>query len=271
MSEEQPTGTDRSQTVHDLAVPYAVDALDPAELAEFEAHLPSCPECQVLVADLQESAAGLSEGLEVAPPTRLRQNLLDAVAAEAVADETPVTDPAAPAGLRAVPETPVDGNPVVDRAMPTTPTTGSRSSRSGHRWWLAAAAAVVIGTGVWGASQLIETDPALRIVQADDAQRHTETLDQTEVVVITSASRDGAVLQLSGLSAPPTGQDYQAWFVDEDGSVRSAGLVGPEMLTGEELMLDGSPTGAVAVGITVEPAGGSEQPTSEPFLVVPLG
>ena len=36
-------------------------------------------------------------------------------------------------------------------------------------------------------------------------------------------------------------------------------------------VLEGALTGAVAVAVTVEPEGGSQQPTSEPFVVVPLG
>ena len=54
--------------IHALSGAYAVDALDPAEKAEFEAHLAACAACRVEVASLRESTALLPETCATEPP-----------------------------------------------------------------------------------------------------------------------------------------------------------------------------------------------------------
>lgn len=233
MSEQRPRRSDAH--LHDLVAPYALDALDELEREEFEAHLSACGACQEEVAELREAAVALSEGMEVAPPAHLRRRVLDQVAAEAGRNRT------------------------------TAP------SRRG--WWLAAAAAVVVGAGTWGAVELMDArDPAGQIVRAQDAREFDASTPEGDLTVIASAAQDAAVLRLpADLGAPPQGQVYQAWYVGTDGSARSAGVLEDAALADGETVLEGALTGAAAVALTVEPEGGSEQPTSEPFVVVPLG
>ena len=69
--------------LHDLAVAYAVDALDPEERWTYERHLDTCERCREEVTALRETAVELayaSEGPE--PPPDLRQRILDAARAE---------------------------------------------------------------------------------------------------------------------------------------------------------------------------------------------
>ncbi|MFI6938501.1 anti-sigma factor [Streptomyces sp. NPDC050418] len=61
----------------------------------------------------------------------------------------------------------------------------------------------------------------------------------------------------------PDGRVDQMWFAD-GASMRSAGLLSGEGVERVVLLLDGRIGGATAVGITVEPAGGSTRPTTEP-------
>lgn len=249
---------------HDLAAAYALDALDPDERRAFETHLQDCAACRTEVAELREAAAGLSEGLESAPPAALRTRVLAQVAAEAGA--------AADASGR-TPDHDTERDTDRDPDRGRRESSDLRRRASGHRWWLAAAAAVLVGTGAWGASQLLGgEDAATLIVQAQDAQEHEADTAEGEVTVITSAAQDAAVIRLpQDLEPPPQGQVYQAWFVGADGSARSAGLLTQDALEGDEVVLEGSPAEAAAVGLTVEPEGGSDQPTTEPFAVVPLG
>ena len=85
-----------------------------------------------------------------------------------------------------------------------------------------------------------------------------------------SPSLDEAVFVADDLDAAPSGQTYQLWFVGADGSAVSAGTFLPGADGGAAVALPGAPGAAAAVGMTLEPAGGSPQPTSQPVLAIPL-
>jgi len=65
--------------IHAAAGSYAVDALSPAERAEFEAHLDDCPRCQSDVAEFGETLAELTLLASAPPPAVLRDSVLEAV------------------------------------------------------------------------------------------------------------------------------------------------------------------------------------------------
>lgn len=65
--------------IHESAGSYAVDALDPAELVEYEAHLATCPTCRDEVAELCEVAAALPLLSLTTPPPTLRVDVLTAI------------------------------------------------------------------------------------------------------------------------------------------------------------------------------------------------
>lgn len=257
---------DETNDVHDLAAPYALDAVDEQERAEFERHLAGCAECRALVAELTDAAVDLSAGLEEAPPEHLRERVLAQAAAEPRGADPEVTSLAQ---ARADRERTTTGDAAPE---PRSGAGHRRPRRPVARWLVAAAAAAVVGVGAWGVSRTLTQDPLDQVVSADDASEHTAAADEGDVVVITSASAEGAVLRLpADLPPPEEGRVYQAWFVQADGSARSAGVLSEETLASGEGLLDGSPEGAGAVGLSVEPVGGSEQPTTDPFVVVPLG
>ncbi|WP_134772106.1 anti-sigma factor [Ornithinimicrobium flavum] len=246
--------------LHDLAAAYAVDAVDDEEREAFAAHLPSCESCRQEVAQLTDAAATLSEGLEVPPPPELRDRVLGAVAAEAAGPRRASGDPDP------------DGAPRGD-VVPLTRDRRHRRAEGGHRrgWWAAAAAAVVVGVGGWGVSQTLTPDPLDQVVSADDAQEY-ESEETPGLAVVTSKAADRAVLRLpEDLELPPSGSVLQAWFIDNEGQARSAGVLDAEAAQERSVLLDGSPSGAAVVGLTVEPDGGSAQPTTDPVGVVPLG
>ena len=58
-------------------------------------------------------------------------------------------------------------------------------------------------------------------------------------------------------------QVYELWFND-DGKMRAAGLLSPSAGS-DAVLLSGTVGKASGMGITVEPAGGSDQPTSDPL------
>ena len=65
--------------LHESAGSYALNALDPAELDEFEAHLATCEICQDDVAELCEVAAELSLLTLADPPASMRDNIMTAI------------------------------------------------------------------------------------------------------------------------------------------------------------------------------------------------
>jgi hypothetical protein len=86
--------------------------------------------------------------------------------------------------------------------------------------------------------------------------------------VVVSHGRDRAAFLASGMGAPPRGKVYQLWFADKD-KMRSAGLM-ESSGDSNAVLMEGDVGRASAMGITVEPAGGSRQPTSEPLALMNL-
>lgn len=260
---------DDQQSIDDLAAAYALDALTPEERARFEAG--ASPEARREAAQFADTAT-LFVSDEVAPPAGLRASILDAIAAESRASgaspEAPSTSPA----LTAVPD---------DAGAPTTRRTAGRrlgpaERRARARWQplrlvgaVAAGAAllvggITIGTQLGGASQQEELGA---VVAAADAQRsEVELADGASATVIWSPELGRSVLLFDGLQPAPDGSAYQAWYVDASGP-RSAGVFQADGGS-TAVLLEGDMDAGVAVGVTVEPASGSEAPTTEPLLVV---
>ncbi|WP_031054754.1 anti-sigma factor, partial [Streptomyces sp. NRRL WC-3774] len=86
--------------------------------------------------------------------------------------------------------------------------------------------------------------------------------------VVVSRGLDRAVFAVSGMARPPGGKVYQLWF-DEQGTMRSAGLMDPGR-SDQAVLMRGAVDGASGMGVTVEPAGGSTHPTSAPVALMSL-
>ncbi|MCH1883430.1 anti-sigma factor [Agrococcus sp. ARC_14] len=268
---------DELQPIDELAAAYALDALAPDERARFEAE--ASPDAHLEAFRFAETATHLSFD-EVAPPTRMRASILDAIRAEPQESAGPVAA-ANESGVQASP-LPVTSAPVGVTASEQAPALAQRRGpgpaerRARARWRplrivtaVAASAAllaggIAIGTQLGGASQ---QEALGAVVAAGDAQRSEVELEGgATATVIWSAERAQSVLLFDGLEAAPHGHDYQAWYIDEAGP-HSAGI----FQTGggsTAVLLEGQMDAGVAVGVTVEPEGGSEAPTTEPFLVV---
>ena len=230
--------------VHALVGAYAVDAVDDVERAAFERHLADCQTCRLELDSLRQTAALLGGTESEAPPARLREQVL--------------------AGIASVRPLPPHGEPPVLEER--------RRARRFRPGALVAAAAAVFALGV-GATVVLQPwaddtatvqplSPAERVLQADDAERYTQRLEGgTEVTLVRSRSLNQAVLVADDMPAPPSGKVYELWL-DHEG----VGMVPAGLMTGEEeqVLLEGDPATAIGAGITVEPAGGSEEPTLPP-------
>ena len=123
-----------------------------------------------------------------------------------------------------------------------------------------------IGLGVWAASlsdsldaersALAEQARAAAIL-ADADSTHVPMGERGELV----RSPDGdAVMVVRNLAPAPEGQTYEAWVIDSGGPVKAGLFEGG----GQEIVLLEEPVGEGAmVAVTLEPEGGSEQPTGD--------
>ena len=87
---------------------------------------------------------------------------------------------------------------------------------------------------------------------------------------MSSKSVGKSVFLSANLSTPPSGKTYQLWYMDSAGNARSAGFVQPGAHNAAAQVLNGSIGDATLVGVTVEPTGGSPQPTTKPVLALTL-
>ena len=231
--------------VHALVGAYAVDAVDDVERAAFERHLTDCQTCRLELASLREAAALLAGSEQVEPPARLREQVLSGIGT------------IRPLPPKVAPEEEPGITPVRRRFRPAA---------------LVAAAAAVIALGsgvvVWqqvtdDTSQAPTVSAADRVLAADDAEEYTQTLDGVEVTVVRSPSMNKAVLTTDAMPTPPEGKVYELWLAHKGKGMVPAGLMGGGA---QQVMFDGDPASALGAGITIEPEGGSEEPSTAPMM-----
>lgn len=73
-------------------------------------------------------------------------------------------------------------------------------------------------------------------------------------------------LRVDGLEPSPKDRAYQLWFITDEGSQVSAGTFDSRPGSRTELTSATMPGGTVAVSVTVEPLGGSPEPSGPPLL-----
>jgi hypothetical protein len=128
---------------------------------------------------------------------------------------------------------------------------------------------VIAGVGVFGLRAALDdgttlSDPAAEVFQAEDVHTATlETANGGRVTVAVSKSKDEMAVDTRELPPLDGGRVYQIWAVHGDTMVSAAILDDPE--TGAAM---GMPNAATEVALTIEPAGGSEQPTTAPIVQV---
>jgi anti-sigma-K factor RskA len=230
--------------LHHLIAPYALDALEADDRSRFEAHLALCEQCRVELVGFLSTAARLGEAEAVTPPPALRERLL------AIAASTPQ-----------------------ERPVVTALAQRSRMRRLAPRISLAAAAAVaVVGIGGFVAEHERADDLSAdrsRLTTVMTARDATTTEGAVagggEVRVIASPAHDAAVVVGSSLDELGDDETYQVWRM-HDGKPTSVGLLG----RGPGLLYVDGITDADAFAVSVEPAGGSPQPTSDPIVSTPV-
>src|SRR6202034_772699 len=97
---------------------------------------------------------------------------------------------------------------------------------------------------------------------------HRTSVGGTATVVFSRASHK-MIFTTAGLPPLPASKVYELWLLTP-GSARAAGLLpSPSGGRSAPLLASGLAAGDKA-GVTVEPAGGTSQPTTTPILEIPL-
>ncbi|MEU3778854.1 anti-sigma factor [Streptomyces sp. NPDC032472] len=245
--------------LHTLTGAYALDALQPAEHEAFTAHLADCTPCRQEVDGFAATAARLAGAAALPPPPRMKDAVLFDI--DSVRQLPP---------LLAESDAPAGGGPALAAVL-------RRRARVMVLAASVAAAALLAGVAVrqeQGADRARDQAQAgerrlqdlAAVMAAPDARTvRGRTAGGAATSVVSSRQQDKAVFVGAGLPDPGEGRTYQLWF-DDHGTMRPAGLLAHDGAT----VLDGGIRGANGVGLTLEPAGGSPQPTSRPLLLLAL-
>lgn len=257
--------TDRPHDqIEELIVADALDGLDPAErdrlFREMAEHGPDCPDCARLLAEYGEVAGWLALALEPVPlSVDAEERLLRA--ARGGSDS----------GLEPSQQVPTDDH---DEAV-VLPERSARPAIARWRRWAAAASAAAVLAAVAGAVGWAIAPRG----QATQSQ-FLAFVAAPGTRVVTLAAGDGRSLAVAfrpgqheawvvgtGLPDPEGGKVYELWYrTGTSTRMTPAGTFSPS---------DGTVVAKVEVGsafdtlaVSVEPPGGSQQPTSKPVYLV---
>jgi anti-sigma-K factor RskA len=267
----------RREDLHSLAAPYALDALEPAERVRFEKHLENCASCAAEVRTLAEDAVRLAWSAAAPPPAALRDRVLAAVRTtpqEPVRQDTTHSAHSAHSARARTPQLP----PHVWGRQP--PPSRSRAPRRRPLFVpfataTAAAALVVASLFAVQANQTRDQLDAQRaqareiahVLAAPDARATSgKDTEGRSIGVVASASEGRAVVTLSGYDELPGDRVHQLWLMRPNAQPRSLGLFEGDT----PLVTSGLSKSATSLAVTVEPDGGSPQPTTQPVVQLAL-
>lgn len=276
---------EKKQNENELTGSFALDALTEAERVELLHRAETSPALRSEIRQMQQTAALLGTSVPaVAPPSRLKKNLLEAIrtteqlpalAQTSAETSSPVTNAAMPVSA------PVSA-PATDADSPT----ANKSSKFGQRFFALAAGVLLLAAGglgvlVWNQAaqqqEMAERLTALtqhqseltQILAAADVRSAAQTMDNGAKVTLSYSAAEGMMaVSTSGMPALPEDQGYEMWLISADGAT-SAGMLNKSQTTGLT-MISGSMEGVTHFGITVEPASGSIVPTTDPIMLQEL-
>jgi anti-sigma-K factor RskA len=241
---------DDVKEVRDLLPAWALDAVDDVDRARVERAIREDPGLAQEARALLETTARLAETAAAAPPEGLRAQVLAAVAS--------------------VPQR----STTAERPRPAAAVAPPARRRSRVPLWIAAAAVATMGMV---APAVLAVQQAGRAEQAElQVAMFADALSRpgAEVVAgevegggeaVAILTEEGAVFAIRGLRAPGEELGYQLWVIEGEDRV-SAGVL---PLAGGSAYVEIAAVPGNTLAVTLEPAGGSLQPTTEPIVVLP--
>lgn len=138
---------------------------------------------------------------------------------------------------------------------------------------LAAAAAIVVALAAFGAGIALRPahvpTMAEQIISAPDVRTASTPMAGGTATVVFSRDMNGAVLVMDNVPPPSQGTVYQMWLVGDKGA-QSAGTMNAAAVTPSTTHTFTSLKNSSMLAFTVEPGGGSPQPTGKIFAKLPL-
>jgi Anti-sigma-K factor rskA, C-terminal/Putative zinc-finger len=257
--------------IHGAVGSYVVNALDPDELEEFEAHLAECPTCSREVMEFCETAAELSLLASAPPPPpALRGSILSAISEIRPLPPEPPAEAAsaesAPPGTVVVPAEP--GRPFDELAL------RRQQRRTRILSVLVAAvvaAALAMGGVVYGLVQARQAQVAQQaaeteLLTAPDVRTYSATMkDGGQVSFVVSKSLNRAMFIGKDLPAVGADRRYQLWTLEGQQAIPDNLIAGGgdrKQFFRETL------SGVTGLAVSVEAVGGAQQPTPSTIQVV---
>ncbi len=222
----------------DLKEAYALGALSESERREFEGYMTLRPELRQEVEEFSSVANMLALApMEYEPPPEVRHDLMTIVSDEA-------------------------GDEQAEQPSALSRLGGYLSLRT-----LVPAALSVIAVVLLGWNVLLQGE--VQNLQGELQERQTFAMQGSGAASDTNAEvvklEDGrSIVVAEDMPSPPEGKTMQIWVIKGD-TPQPAGTFRPGSGS-VAASVDGSLEKADAVAITVEPAGGSDAPTSDPVL-----
>ncbi|MGV9316695.1 anti-sigma factor [Streptomyces sp. NPDC003691] len=239
---------------HTLAAAYALGALQGGERQAFNAHLYACESCQLESAEFAATAARLATVVSRTPPVQAKAQVMAAVDGVLQLPRVPARTAAGP----------VLGDVLRRRAVPLALAAGVAAVLLGGIAARQAESGQELKQQARRAQQQLDTVGA--VLAAPDARTvHGWAADGALTTVGASDRQSKAVFSAANLPAPGAGRICQLWLA-RGGTMRPAGFIGHD----GAVVLVGNPSDAGAVGLTLEPAGGSPRPTTGPLFLMNL-
>jgi len=232
--------------VLDLLPAYTLGSLDSEEASRVEEHLSSCLICRNESNAFQTAADQLSFAAPVATPSPdLKDRLMERVQASRPQPRAPIQNPS---------------RSWLDRLLPA--------------WSLASLFFIFVLAGfnlfLWQRLNQLEVVTSPGRMRAVPLSASDPTSRATGFVLI-SADGDSGALIVDGLPPLEESQQYQLWLI-RDGQRTSGAVFSTDEKSygGTRIRAPGSLLQYSSVGITIEPKGGSAQPTGPRVLGGPL-
>ena len=228
---------------------YALGALDAKETSALEAHLRTCDDCRLELADYQRVSTGLLTALPPQKPSpKLRRSLQKRLAGE------------------------------VESVRP-------RFNWSLNRTLITGALVLLIGLNIVSVFEVLtvkneqaelnkqygSNQTAIAMLAYPSTQSFTFDQNGISGSLLVDKTRNMVGVFAWHLPPTPAGKTYQMWLIDPQGERTSGGFLIPDTDQPFVMSIIRSPlplTGFTGMGVTLEPAGGSPKPTGEKIFHV---
>ncbi|MHB1855693.1 MAG: anti-sigma factor [Acidimicrobiales bacterium] len=237
---------DLHESMRDLVAVYALDALEDSEVAGVEDHLRQCPRCREELAGYRQTAALLAHAGSPSP-----EGVWERISEEIGGGEaTPAPKLSLMIGGQKRPARTWALRAAAAAAVVMLAGTGFQISRQDDR--INQLTSALADQGLLRQATAAALDPAAQRVAL------TSPSGQTQATAAVLPDGTGYVVS-EAMPTLPAGRTYQLWSI-VSGRAISAGLMGSHPGVTEFRLADQ----ASVLAVTVEPAGGSAKPTSEP-------